>query len=469
MDRDKEYEISQYNVFSKRNDSYIVIFPAIPFWIAITDEGIKALELLKQGNTVIDIASKVFGKTDTETIELLLQFFKPLEESQVIYARGNKPHVENIKLPDKPNKITFLQTMCCNLRCKHCCVADMPSNRFESMRIEDAKLILLRSKDIMFEGKKSVSFLGGEPLCGENFNELLDYAHEIGFSEIGISTNGILVDDAFAKTARRNGVNVQISLDGANKEMHESIRGKGTWEKTIQAIDILNKYGVDIQTNMVYHSGNIDCIEEYFDFAISKNIKRIRLISLMKMGRAKNELEMISQDVYIQKMCKLLKKRPDLIPYIDDTSFMGMILRGKISQKVISCGAGVITATIAPNGDVFPCLNLYSEEFKMCNLFETNYLEQFKNSKVKERFHNIHIDKMNLNCAKCELRYFCGGMCRGETYQILGNIEDTYPHCKSFRKAFEEILWYLVYNPEIGEEKYQAVMNGTAEYLDFWH
>ena len=51
-------------------------------------------------------------------------------------------------------------------------------------------------------------------------------------------------------------------------------------------MQILNEYNVDVQTNFVYHRGNIEKIEEYFDFARKYNIKKVRLISLMNMGRA---------------------------------------------------------------------------------------------------------------------------------------------------------------------------------------
>lgn len=86
--------------------------------------------------------------------------------------------------------------------------------------------------------------------------------------------NGTLVDEAFARMAKKNNINVQISLDGTDRESHEFVRGKGTWDSVISAIRLLNKYCVDIQTNLVYHRGNINKLEEYFDFAINNNIKK---------------------------------------------------------------------------------------------------------------------------------------------------------------------------------------------------
>lgn len=283
MEFDTKYKIANYFIFSKKNDNYIVVFPDIPYWIATIELGIVALNEIKEGKTLSEIAIILFKKNTSYEKNILMDFFSPLEKSYILYKEDELIPKNSIFLPQKPNKITFLQTMNCNLKCKHCCVSDMPQNHFKSMNLEKAKEALIRCKDIMHDGNKEVSFLGGEPLCGEKFTDLLDYAYNIGFI-IGLSTNGILVDEKFALTAKKNKINVQISLDGPNKESHEFIRGLGTWEKTINSIDLLIKHNVDIQTNLVYHNKNIDLLEEYFDFALNKGIKKVRLISLMNMG-----------------------------------------------------------------------------------------------------------------------------------------------------------------------------------------
>ncbi|MCQ4928030.1 hypothetical protein NE466_10855, partial [Veillonella parvula] len=82
----------------------------------------------------------------------------------------------------------------------------------------------------------------------------------------------------------------------------------------------------DIQTNLVYHRGNINKLEEYFDFAINNNIKKVRLISLMNMGRAVGQMERVPLDEFVDIMYKLIKKRPDIIDVLDETSFMGLVM-----------------------------------------------------------------------------------------------------------------------------------------------
>jgi len=133
-------------------------------------------------------------------------------------------------IPKKPNKITFLQTMNCNLKCRHCSVSEYDTQEIHGMNINSAKLF------------------------------------------------------------KKYDVNIQISLDGPTKESHEEIRGKNTWNKTIQSIKLLKEYGIDLQTNMVYHEGNIHLIEEYFKLCRENGVRKIRLISLMNLGRAVGNL-----------------------------------------------------------------------------------------------------------------------------------------------------------------------------------
>lgn len=336
MQKDK-LVLEDYETFSVRGKNRIVIFPNVPFWIAVTETGFKALEEMRKNGDKVKVAQKLYGKSEKEQVEEINKFFLPLEESNVLHSTLKGNVVTNRKVL-KPNKITFLQTMRCNLRCRHCCVADMPNQNLESMSLDKAKKALDRCLLIMDEKEKGLSFLGGEPLCGEKFPELVEYARSLGF-KVGLSTNGTLVDEAFARMAKKNNINVQISLDGTDRESHEFVRGKGTWDSVISAIRLLNKYCVDIQTNLVYHRGNINKLEEYFDFAINNNIKKVRLISLMNMGRAVGQMERVPLDEFVDIMYKLIKKRPDIIDVLDETSFMGLVMGARFSQKMVACGA----------------------------------------------------------------------------------------------------------------------------------
>lgn len=457
------YQVEKYEIISERNNISIVIFPEIPFWAAVDKKGLQILEFLKNGITLETLSdNSKLSQTECQ------QFVETLEKSGVVYL-NEKTNTVPHTLPDiRPNKVTFLQTIRCNLRCKHCCVADMNTINYKNMDIESAKLALKRCYEIMDSGKKGVSFLGGEPFCGDHFIELLIYASDLGFN-VGLSTNATLIDENFAKLAGERNFNVQISLDGIDKKTHESVRGIGTWNKAITAIKLLKKYHVDVQTNFVYHKGNIDEIESYFEFAKEHGIKKARLTSLMNMGRAVGELQRVPIDEFANKMIELVKRRTDLIEYVNETSFMGLILGAKFSQKMISCGAGVIAFTINPDGNVYPCLNLYDKKFEMFNILDDSYKEQFENSLVRKKFKELRVWNLNTKCKTCTYKLFCGGRCRGETYQETKDINKAYPYCEEWKRAMELVLWFLVDNPTFGNVKVNEVKENAMGYIDLWH
>jgi MoaA/NifB/PqqE/SkfB family radical SAM enzyme len=117
----------------------------------------------------------------------------------------------------------------CNLRCHHCYIGDGLSQDLSVKNIEE----ILEE----FEEMQGLRLLlsGGEPLLHPNFWEINERLKDYAFRSVLLS-NGILITRDVARRLRVR--EVQISLDGM-KEGHESIRGTGTFTKTLAAIDHL--------------------------------------------------------------------------------------------------------------------------------------------------------------------------------------------------------------------------------------
>lgn len=457
--------IHEFEVFSKRDGVYIIIFPDIPFWMSTTIDGYNFLCNIQKYKDIDTAISNTFDSNISRKKDIEI-FLSTLINTGILDDGIGVANSKNDIKPLFPNKVTFLQTMKCNLACRHCCVSDMKKNY--DMNFETAKIVLKRCLYLMADGKKYLSFLGGEPFCGDKFPELLEYAVSLGY-EVGISTNAMLIDETFAKFAFNNNINVQISIDGTNQLEHEFIRGKGTWRKTINAIKLLVENNVDIQTNFVYNKLNMANLEKYFDLMKNLGVKKIRLTPLMNMGRAKDNLERVSLDDFIEHIYEIISRREDLLDYIDETTFMGLVMNARFSEKMISCGAGIITITISPEGDIYPCLNLYDDKFKISNILAENYIDEFITSQTRKRLSESNIDNINNICSECNIRYFCGGKCRGETFQETGDITLPYPYCHEIKRALEKIFWILTENPNLGERKEKEISNRINQYGELWH
>ena len=95
--------------------------------------------------------------------------------------------------------------------------------------------------------------------------------------------------------------------------------------------------------------------------------------------------------------------------------------------------------------------------------------EKYEKSDIRKEFQTLNISQINEDCAKCNIKFLCGGRCRGETFQVTNDVKAKYPYCSEWKKAMEKIYWILVEYPELGENKFSQINKNTSEYLNLWH
>jgi sulfatase maturation enzyme AslB (radical SAM superfamily) len=155
-----------------------------------------------------------------------------------------------IPLPSPIPSLRYLEfqiTDRCNLRCRHCYIGD---GLHQDLPLEKIFKVLKEFEEI--QGLRLL-LSGGEPLLHPHFWKINEILREYPFRSILLS-NGILITKETSKKLRVH--EVQISLDGT-KEGHESIRGEGTFEKTLQAIDNLRKANIPVSIATMIHRRNL--------------------------------------------------------------------------------------------------------------------------------------------------------------------------------------------------------------------
>lgn len=148
----------------------------------------------------------------------------------------------------------------CNLDCTYCywfrdqSVYEKPA--VLTLAAEDAYVEKL-GRHVVRYGIPSfyILFHGGEPMLFgptrfDGFCEKLrSLEQQVGFKlKLGMTTNGVLMNDAWRDLLKRHNVSVTLSIDGpphVHDRFRVDFRGRGTFDKTIRALDLLRNAGCE--------------------------------------------------------------------------------------------------------------------------------------------------------------------------------------------------------------------------------
>jgi len=145
----------------------------------------------------------------------------------------------------------------CNQSCLHCHVNAGPA-RTEMMSREILADVLVF---VQVSKIKSLDITGGAPELHPNFRELVSRARALGVQVVDRCNLTVLLEPGHEDLAgflARNRVQVTASLPCYTEELVDRQRGKGVYEKSIQALKILNALGYGatgsgLELNLVYN------------------------------------------------------------------------------------------------------------------------------------------------------------------------------------------------------------------------
>lgn len=164
----------------------------------------------------------------------------------------------------------------CNLKCKHCYI-DFKENKKvkDFIPIDKIKQALASLKD---ENIKYIHLSGAEPMLHPDFNAILRYC--LKYASVVIHTNGMTINDKKARFLRKveeennlnNEIIFRISIDHYEERQNDDLRGRGSFRKSVHAIQSLIKYDFNPILSIVNY-WNLDKSEIINNFqALCKNI-----------------------------------------------------------------------------------------------------------------------------------------------------------------------------------------------------
>jgi MoaA/NifB/PqqE/SkfB family radical SAM enzyme len=112
-----------------------------------------------------------------------------------------------------------------------------------------------------------------EPLIRKDIGDIIRYGKDLGFI-VSIITNGLLVK-RYIKDLKLVDA-LYISFDGS-KKIHESLRGKGTYKKVVEAIKLAKENGINVYPETVLSKQNLEnnfsSLKEAIKFARKIGVK----------------------------------------------------------------------------------------------------------------------------------------------------------------------------------------------------
>lgn len=290
--------------------------------------------------------------------------------------------VKKKKLRDKiekegsfaPMSVLISPLMRCNYHCVGCYAQnytkedDMPEEVFEKIIKEGEEM-----------GVVIYTILGGEPLLiFDRIYKIFKKYNDTAYAQF--FTNGsLLTEDIAEKLQELGNIFVQFSIEGFEKETDER-RGEYSFERTIKAMDICQKYGIPHGFSVCYTNKNADVTtsDEFIDLMIEKGCIWGWYFLYMPVFGEKEDISLMPSPEQRYNLWKrhfeLRNEKPIvLIDFWGDAPLVG------------GCIAGKYYIHINTKGDVEPCIFTH---FAMDNI-KNKHLKEIMAAPLFKKYREI--------------------------------------------------------------------------------
>jgi mycofactocin radical SAM maturase len=319
---------------------------------------------------------------------------------------------------DAPICLTWELTYACNLACVHCLSS---SGRRDPRELTTAECMAvideLERMQVFY-----VNIGGGEPTVRKDFWELVEYAtaHHVG---VKFSTNGSRIDASRAAWLRGNDyVDVQISLDGATAAVNDAVRGAGSYDTALRAMEHLA--GTGFKLSVVITRENASQLDDFKAIADFYGAQ-LRLTRLRPSGRGADVWDTLHPTQAQQRVVYdwLLAHGEDVLT---GDSFFHLAAYGQTLPGLNLCGAGRVVCLIDPVGDVYACPFAIHDTFLAGNVREAGFARVWRESDL---FLELREPQSGGACSSCGMYDACRGGCMAAKFFTGLPLDGPDPEC----------------------------------------
>jgi len=145
---------------------------------------------------------------------------------------------------DVLRSIELAITYRCQATCDKCYAANLYDTNRRELTVSQIGQIINQASKL---GLIHVNLTGGEPLLHKDLLETIEVCSKKHII-VSVVTNGMLLTEDKVKKMKQAGLNtIQLSLDSAEKDIHDSLRGmSGCYERIIESVAWFKKYKINV-------------------------------------------------------------------------------------------------------------------------------------------------------------------------------------------------------------------------------
>lgn len=421
----------------------IAYFPISKRFFKVND---KAINLIK------DIISEKNNEYLIKKYKLNINSIQEYRDKIFTYM---KPITYNVSENDKEKilgRLVIHLANGCNLRCVYCYANGGVYHSDPQLMSREMVDCIIQKFYSEFKHIEGLQLFGGEPLLNL---DVLEYACE-KFREkdpnidIGIVTNGTLIDEQFISIAKKYSIHTTISYDGdyvVNNLLRVRADGSGASQDILDKAKYFEK-----------ETGLLELIEAtYTQYHFNNNVSVLDILKHI-------ETELPEIPVHLApaggaECCDYILK--DYKPFIDsvDDIFEENSMNNKdytypLMQRIVYsivnkipgsayiCDAGIGTISVSVTGDVYPCFMFTDQEkYRLGNIKDENLFQSEKMKETIKRIRDFSEKDKNEECNNCFIKNVCNGCLGLDTMNTeSSDLKMDTKTCEMFRKMTEKIL-----------------------------
>ncbi len=415
----------------------------IPKLLNIADK----IAINERDKRVIQRIRNISGDPDNNWNILINRFFTELNPNSrkkiitnyfinsIMVGIPKKNKLQEVHDCNIPWAILIDPTTACNLKCTGCWAAEY--DKHDNLSFETIDRIISEGKEL---GIYMYIYSGGEPLSRKK--DIIKLAEKHDDCMFLSFTNGTLVDEVFAKELARVGnFALAISVEGFEEET-DMRRGKGTYNKVMDAMTLLKNEGVPFGFSTCYHKYNTDVVgsNEYIDMLIDKGALFGWYFTYIPIGKdaVVDLIATPEQREYMYHKVREIRETKEcfVLDFWNDGEYVNGCIAGGKNYFHINA-----------SGDVEPCAFIHYSD---TNIHDVSLLEAlksplFRQYRQNQPFNSNHLKPCPLFDNPEKLRDMVNKTNAVSTQPIdEESVEDLTAKCEDAAKAWTpvaEVLW----------------------------